>query len=137
MMEMYLKIDPSGELSWIELERCARHDDIYCGAEALSIFDLYSVIGCSCVEPVRTVLPNIVIMVDESGRIKSPPKPHNELASRLYAGWLLGRDNIVGTAVVFALRPTEPIGELDLFPLTPAEESLLSLSLGAVLPDKS
>lgn len=136
MKEKYLRIDPSGELSWIELERLPRHDDVFCCAEAIRISDLYPVLDCDFIEIVRTVLPGIVIVIDDAGKLLFPPKPHNDLASRLYAGWLCGRDNIVGIAVVFAERPFEPLGELDLFPLSSSEESLLSLALGVCIPDK-
>lgn len=134
MMEKYLKIDPSGDFSWVDIDRVPYS---WCDAEGMDLQQICQHIGCSCFEQVRTVLPGIVLLVDESGRIKNPPQRHNEIASRLYYGWLIGNDDIVGPALVCSLRPTEPIGELDLFPLTPAEESLLSLSLGVVLPDKS
>lgn len=116
MKEKYLKINPSGTLEWIELDRLPRHDDIYLGAEAVSVSDLYPVIGCSCVEQVYTIIPGVVIMVDESGKIKYPPQPINPKASRLYAGSAHG-DFIHGPAVVFALRSTPPYGEYDIFPL--------------------
>lgn len=135
MMEMYLKIDPSGELSWIELERCARHDDIYQGAESISLADLYPIIGCSCVEQVYSVIPCIVFMVDESGKLKDPMQPYNPLGSRLYAGSAHG-DFIHGPIVLFSMQRTEPFGEYDLFPLSAAQESVLSLFLGVVLPEK-
>lgn len=135
MLEKYLLIKPSGELSWIELERRARHDDIYQGAEAISLADLYPIIGCSCCEQVYSVIPGIVFMVDESGKIKDPMQPYNPVGSRLYAGSAYG-DFIHGPIVLFSMQRTEPYGEYDLFPLSAAQESLLSLSLGVVLPEK-
>ena len=116
MKEKYLKINPSGTLEWIELDRLPRHNDIYCGAEAISVRDLHPVIGCSCVEQVSTIIPGVVIMVDESGKIKDPPQPINHKACHLYAGSAYG-DYIHGPAVVFSLRRTPPYGELDIFPL--------------------
>ena len=117
MKEKYLKIPPDGILDWIELDRLPRHDEIYCGAEAIVLRDLHPIIGCSCVEQVYTVIPGVVIFVDESGKIKDPPQLLNPYASRLYAGAAHG-DFIHGTAVVAALRPTPPWGELDVFPLS-------------------
>ena len=117
MKERYLKIDPDGSLDWIELDRLPRHDEIYRGAEAIDLGDLYPIIGCSCVEQVYTVIPGVVIFVDESGKIKDPMQPLNPYASRLYAGAAHG-DFIHGPAVVAALRPTPPYGELDVFPLS-------------------
>ena len=134
MTEKYLKIDPSGEISWISIDRVPyKFDPSILGPSADQI---HAAIGCSCFEMVRTVLPGIVILVDESGKLKSPPQRHNELASRLYAGWLLGNDDICGPAIVFALRRTEPYGEQDIFPLAPAELARLSLALGVPLPEE-
>ena len=133
MVEKYLRIDPSGDITWIELERLPRHNDIYCGAEAIDIRDLYPVIGCSCVEMVRSIFGDIVFFVDESGKIKNPPQALNPVASRLYAGTAHG-DPIVGPVVLFSLRHTEPYGEYDIFPLTDSQLSVLSLALGAALP---
>ena len=133
MLEKYLKIDPSGELSWIELERCPRHDEIYLGTEALDVRDLYPVIGCSCVEMVHSRIRGVVFMVDESGKIKTPMQPLNPLASKLYAGAPYG-DMIHGPVVLFSLRPTPPIGEQDLFPLTQNELNLVSVCLGVKIP---
>lgn len=133
-MERYLKIDPDGTLSWIPLCRKPRFNCVYHGEEALDVADLYPVIGCSCVEQVYTRIRGIVILVDESGRIKNPPQRVNPLASKLYAGAPYG-DMIHGPAVVFAMRPTPPIGEHDLFPLTKNELNLLSVCLGVSIPD--
>ena len=133
-MELYLKIDPDGTLSWIPLCRKPRFNCVYHGEEALDIFDLYPVIGCSCVEQVYTRIRGVVILVDESGKIKWPPQPVNPLASKLYAGAPYG-DMIHGPAVVFSLRPTPPIGEHDLFPLTKNELNLLSVCLGVPIPE--
>lgn len=90
-------------------------------------------IGCSCVEQVYTRIRGIVILVDESGKVKYPPQKVNPLASKLYAGAPYG-DMIHGPAVVFAMRPTPPIGERDLFPLNKSELNLLSICLGVDIP---
>lgn len=132
MAEKYLRIDPSGEISWVDIDRVPYS---WCDGEGMDLQQIYNHIGCSCMEQVRTVLPGIVLLVDESGRIKDPPQRHNEIASRLYYGWLIGKDDIVGPALVCALRPTEPYGELDLFPLDSVELAKLSLCLGVALPE--
>ena len=124
MADKYLVISPSGGLRWEEFER-----DHWFPR-------MYEVIGCDCVEQVRTVIPGICIVIDESGKIKCPVQPHNELASRLYYGYHVGLDNIVGPAVVVALRPFGPYQELDWFPLDPAELARLSLHLGVAIPDQ-
>lgn len=134
MIEKYLRIDPSGEISWIELERRPRHGPVYGGDEGISLSDLYSVIGCTCVEQVRSIIRDVVFFVDECGKIKDPPQALNPLASRLYVGSAYG-DPIVGPVVVFALRRTEPYGEQDIFPLSDHQLSLLSLCLGVKLPE--
>lgn len=132
MTEKYLRIDPSGEISWVAIDRVPYS---WCDAEGMDLKQIYQHIGCSCMEQVRTVLPGVVLLMDESGRIKDPPQRHNEVASRLYYGWLVGKDDIVGPALVCALRPTEPLGELDLFPLNNVELAKLSLYLGVALPE--
>lgn len=124
-MDKYLVIYPSGELRWVELSSGRRRLD-----------QMYKVIGCDCIEVVRTLIPGICIVIDESGKVKTMPQPHNELASRLYYGYKVGVDDIAGPAIVFALRSIEPCGELDLFPLDDVELVKLSLYLGVKLPDK-
>lgn len=133
MIEKYLRIDPSGEIKWIELERLPRYNDIFCGASAIDIADLYPVIGCDCVEMVHSWIDGIVFFVDECGKIKDPPQALNPIASCLYAGTAYG-DPIVGPVVLFSLRCTEPYGEHDIFPLTDSQLSVLSLALGVQLP---
>lgn len=132
MTEKYLRIDPSGKITWINIDRVPYE---WIDGDGLSLDQIYAAIGCSCMEQVRTVLPGIVLLVDESGRVKTPPQRHNEVASRLYTGWLCGMDNIVGPAIVCALRPTGPLLELDLFPLNQTELAKLSLYLGVQLPE--
>lgn len=136
MIEKHLLFFPSGEISWIDLERKPNYGPVYQGDPSLSFDQIYAAIGCSCVEQVRTVLPNIVLVIDESGKFKDPPQPHNELASRLYYGYHVGMDDICGPAIVMALRRSGPYGEEDWFPLDPADLAKLSLFLGVLLPDK-
>ena len=131
MSEKYLRIDPSGEISWVDIDRVPY---TWCDGEGLSLNQVRSHIGCKFIEQVFTVLPGVVLLVDETGRIMDPPQRHNELASRLYYGWLCGHDNIVGPAILAALRPSEPLGELDLFPLNQVDLAKISLYLGVALP---
>lgn len=86
-------------------------------------------------KPRPPIIPGIVILIDESGKMKTLPQAHNELASRLYAGYLYGFDNIVGPAIVCAMRPTPPMCEHDLFPLCARELQQLSVILGVHLPE--
>lgn len=132
MKDPYVLIEPSGKISWVEIDRVPY---TWFDGESIDLKQVYSYIGCSCIEQVRTVMPGIALLIDESGRVKCPPQRHNEVASRLYAGWLLGRDNIVGPALVVALRPTGPYHELDAFPLNAAELNKLSLYLGVEIPE--
>ena len=133
MAEKYLRIDPSGEITWIQLDRVLHK---YFDGDGPDLDQIHAAIGCSCMEQVRTVIPGIVLLIDESGKIKDPPQHHNEIASRLYYGFLVGKDDIVGPAIVAAMRPTEPYGEMDLFPLNDVELAKLSLCLGVELPDQ-
>lgn len=133
MIEKYLRIDPSGEITWIQID-CVHYS--WCDADGLCLDQVHAAIGCDCMEQVRTVIPGIVLLIDESGKIKDPPQRHNEVASRLYYGFLIGKDDIVGPAIVAALRPTEPFGDRDLFPLNQVELAILSLCLGVELPDQ-
>ena len=133
MAEKYLCIDPSGVINWVDIDRVPYK---WCDGDGPSLFQIHAIIGCSCMEQVRTVIPGIVLLVDDSGQVKDPPQRHNEIASRLYYGFLIGKDDIVGPVIVAALRPTEPYGELDLFPLNDVELAKLSLCLGVELPDQ-
>lgn len=133
MIESHLMIYPSGELCWVNIERKPYE---WIDGEGLDQDCLHQLIGCDCLEQVRTVLPNIVLVIDESGKIKSPPQAHNEFASRLYYGYQIGMDNIVGPALVCSLRRTKLYDELDWFELSPADLVCLSSFLGVELPEK-
>lgn len=104
MKEQYLVIEPSGEIRWEEIKKDELHER------------MHEIIDCDMLEEVRTVIRPFVLIVDDCGRIKTPPKPHNELASRLYAGYHLNGDDIVGTAILAGLKRVEPYGELDWSP---------------------
>ena len=100
--EKYLLIDPSGDVSWISIDRVPYKWDPT--IEGMNIDQIYSAIDCDCFEQVRSTIRNVVMLVDESGKLKRPPKPHNELASWLYAGWLYGCDDIVGSVILCELH---------------------------------
>ena len=108
-MEKYLVIEPGGWLREIETER----------EQLLETFR--TAIGCDCIETVKTVIPDICLIVDESGKVKTPPQRHNERASRLYAGYITwsGANNIAGPAILAAVHLVN--GEPDLVPLNALE----------------
>lgn len=107
MLEKYMVIYPDCHIEWMECE----HDQL--------VKSCYKVIGCSCVENVRTIIPDVCLIVDESGKLKNPAQPHNDLASTFYAGWIFGDDDIVGPAVVAAIHQVD--GESDWVPLNDFE----------------
>lgn len=123
-MDRYLVIEPSGELWWIS-----------CHRKGL-LNALHSAIGCDCVENVHSIFSPICLIVDESGRIKTPPQVHNPLASLLYAGWILGCDDIVGPCVLASMRRCDnEYGDMDWFPLNDDELSVLSIYLDVNIPE--
>lgn len=124
-----LVVYSSGKLEWVELDYNRRYDDIFKGEYAYDLDQIYRIIGCDCVEQVSLRIPGVVILIDESGKIKYPAQLHNELVSRLYGGYAFG-DDIVGPAIFF--RQEGP----NLCPLHPADEARLSLFLGVQLPEK-
>lgn len=125
----HLLIHPSGQMEWVELHRERRYDVIYCGDYAYDLHEIYRVLGIEFFEQVSLKLPGIVILIDEIGKVRTPPQEHNELASRLYGGYQFG-DDIVGPALFF--RRVGP----DIAPLLPSDEARLSLFLGVKLPEK-
>ena len=134
MIERYLTVYPSGNIYWLDLERKPRFNDVYNGAAALNMDDVRKIIGCDWLEMVHTNIPGVVMMIDECGKIRQNPRLHNELASRLYGGYVpMPIDDIVGTAVFFALKPTDPLGEMDLFPLSPEQLQLVAAKMGMTL----
>lgn len=133
--EKYLVIRTSGALEWVDLERAPREGPVYNGTEALSNSDIRKIVDCSCLDQVHTTVPGVVMMVDDNGKLLPRPKAHNELASRLYAGWEpLRIDDIRGTVVLFALRPCNEIGELDLYPLSPAQLAAVAIKMRHDIP---
>ena len=129
MIAKHLTIYPSGEMKWVALHRKRIFDDVCCGQYSYDLDDIYKVIGCDCVETVSLRIENIVILIDESGKVKSPPQVHNQLVSKLYGGYLWG-DYIAGPAIFF-----RSVGSW-LEPLLPSDEDFFSLLLGVELPNK-
>ena len=119
-IEKYLVIDPDGSVRWEEIPR------------EKMLERLHEIIDCDCVENVHTILPWLNLIVDESGRIKNPPKPHNETASLFYLGYILGSDDIVGTVVLAGIDLVD--GESDWVPLQPYHVDKLR-EMGFEVPD--
>lgn len=109
MPEQYWVIMPSGELKLETIPRDQMLDR------------MYEIIGCDCVEQVHTIIPDVCIVIDESGKIKTPPQLFNPRASLLYNGWLRGRDPILGPAILVGLARIGPYDEFDWFPLEPRQ----------------
>lgn len=114
-MENYMVIDPDGSIRWIEIER------------SNMLQEFYHAIGCDSLENVRTIFPDICLIVDELGKVKTNPQPHNEVASCFYAGWLHGNDDIVGPAIVAAIHLVD--GESDWVPLNELEWDIVETYL--------
>lgn len=107
MSDFYLVIEPSGDMRWERID----HSNL--------LDRLHQIIGCRCIEQVNSILDGISLIVDDSGKIKSPAKAFNRTASPLYAGYIIGDDSIVGTVVLASVRvdPESPYHEHDLFGL--------------------
>lgn len=118
--ERYLVIDPDGSLRWILVDP----DHI--------LYAFRKAINCDWLENVYTVLPDIVIIVDEVGKVKQNPQRFNPVASRLYGGAPYG-DFIHGPAVVAAIHYRD--GESDWVPLSVPEliklQNFLQIDLNA------
>lgn len=116
--ERFLVIYPDGSLRWILTDRRGM-------CEAFR-----KAIGCNWLENVYTVLPDIVIIVDEVGKVKQNRQRVNLVASQLYRGSLYG-DMIHGPAVVAAIHLVD--GESDWVPCTVPEllrvQSFLQIDL--------
>lgn len=99
MKEKYLLVKTDGSRQSVSID------------EANWLNCVYSLLNCDCIEIVQTLLRDVVMIVDESGKMKAGwEKRVNICASQFYAGAQFG-DPIVGDAI-FAYR----IGP-DLFPL--------------------
>lgn len=116
-LEKYLRLDPSGELFWITIDR----DHFLDG--------LREATGCRWFENV--CLPGgVCAIVDDLGKIKDPPQPVNPLASRLYPGTAHG-DFLCGPVVFARIDPV-----YEWCPLLPFQLSMLQSVLGIEIPDQ-
>ena len=118
--EKYLVIYPNSTIRWVEIER----SDM--------LHDFYKVIGCDSLENVRTIIPDMCLIVDECGKIKDPPQRVNEVASFFYAGSNMGYDPIVGPAILASIGLVD--GEFDWIPLEDRQLEVLRL-LGLPIPE--
>lgn len=116
--EKYWVLDPDGSARQIEIERLTMLEDFHAAIDA------------DCLETVRTIIPDVCLIVDESGRFKYPAKQHNERASLLYLGYILGRYDIVGSAILAAFHLLD--GEPDWVPLSPSELSKVASCIGGL-----
>ena len=121
MTERYMVLGTSEEIYWIETER---EDRVRAFKEA---------IGCEMLENVRTIIPDVCMIVDESGKVKANPQLNNWRATGLYWGGLQpdthfltmlryitqGKDTIVGPVIFAAIHPVD--GEPDWVPLNELE----------------
>lgn len=105
--EKYMVIDPDGSTRWIELERYEMLDKFH---EAL---------GTDSLENVRTAVRDVCLIVDEIGKLRIPPRIHNNVASWLYPGWIMGLDDIAGPAILAAIHLVD--GDPDWVPLNDFE----------------
>ena len=94
--------------------------------------DFRKAIDCNWLENVYTLIPGIVIIVDEVGKVKQAPQRYNPLASLLYGGAEYG-DFIHGPAVVASIGLTDE--GMDWIPLKGAQIHLLQNWLGIELPE--
>lgn len=120
MNDLYPVIYPDGSIKWIRTDR--KH----------MAADFLKAIGCNWLENVYTLIPGIVIIVDEVGKVKQVPQRFNPLASILYGGAQYG-DFIHGPAVVASIGLT-PEG-MDWIPLNGAQIHLLQNWLQIELPE--
>ena len=121
MAERYMVLGTDEEIRWIETEHENR---IQAFKEA---------IGCEWLENVRTIIPNVCMIVDESGKVKANPQLDNWRATGLYWGGLQpdthfltmlryimqGKDTIVGPVIFAAVHLVN--GEPDWVPLNELE----------------
>ena len=89
---------------------------------------IYAAIDCYIFEHVY-VGSDLVLIVDECGKIKDPPKPINLRASMFYSGTRFG-DPIVGD-VIFAFMGIRD-GEPDIVPIPDVYVDLLTYRIGDI-----
>ena len=105
--ETYFKIDHTGTVSRVQIDR----------KDMLPEF--YRALDCNSLENVRTVLRDVCLIVDECGKLSAPAKPVNEYASCFYMGAISGLDYISGDVIFAAIHLVD--GEPDWVPLTMRE----------------
>ena len=118
MCEKYHVLYPDGRITLEEIPRDQMLDR------------MHEIIDCDMIERVVSWMPNVYLVVDESGRIKYPPKEHNRYASFLYMGWHVGMDDIVGPAILCSQDYFGPYHEPDFVPLTPQALATLRIYFG-------
>ena len=109
--EAYFKIDHTGTVSRVQIDR----------KDMLPEF--YRALDCNSLENVRTVLRDVCLIVDECGKIKAPVKPVNEYASCFYMGAINGLDYICGDVIIAAIHLVD--GDPDWVPLTSVELAMV------------
>lgn len=114
--EKYWVLDPDGSARQIEIDRLQMLEEFH------------KAIGCNMLENVRTIIPDVCLIVDECGKINNPPQLHNPVASPLYLGFLIGADDIAGPAILAAIHLVD--GEPDWVPLSDYELSKVIARIG-------
>lgn len=91
--------------------------------------EVYKLLNCKCWEGVPGYF-GTYLMVDESGKINSPPKEINLLANVLYAPYLFGEDVLCGDVLVSTIGLNEQ-DETDLVSLSDRKLAKLLDVLGS------
>ena len=120
LKDKYPVIYPDGSVMWIHTNRNRMSEDFR------------KAIRCNWLENVYTVLPGIVIIVDEVGKVRQDPQIFNPVASRLYGGAPYG-DFIHGPAVVASIGLTDE--GMDWIPLQQSQLQRLQNWLHIKLPE--
>lgn len=125
MIEKYHVLYPDGRITLEEIPRDQMLDR------------MHEIIGCDMIERVVSWMPNVYLVIDESGRIKDPPQEHNRYASLLYMGWHIAMVDILGPAILCSEALMGPYHEPDFFPLEDAALAKLRIFFGdqVVWPD--
>lgn len=97
MKEKYIKITTTNKVDVLEIDS----DELLKG--------FYSAIDCSSVALISVRIfphkPPYLLVVDEEGKVKDPPKQPNEVATMLFKGAVIVGDVIIGKS---GLRNGEP-----------------------------
>lgn len=121
---LFIPADAEAPCRWVEIESdsCSGFND-----------DVHRLIDCDCYEQVYIKNDDIVFLVDESGKIKNPPKPINVRASEFYPGTMYG-DPIVGDVIVCSLGFRTDVDEPGYYdvPLSAVYRGVMCLLLGCL-----